>query len=62
MECIVCRLQLRKSGMSLVAVLGKIFTLFYEFLGGAVGLVPGELQLLGERIQLELGAESFQAK
>jgi hypothetical protein len=48
--------------MSLVAVLGKIFTLFYEFLGGAVGLVPGELQLLGERIQLELGAESFQAK
>ena len=62
MECIVGGLQLRKGGMPLVAVLGKVFRLLYELLGGAVRLVPGELQLLSERIQLELGADLFQAK
>ncbi len=42
--------------MLLVTVIGKVFRFFDEFLGGTVRLVFGELQLLCERIQLELSA------
>jgi hypothetical protein len=43
-----------ESGMLLVTVISKVFRSFDEFLGGAVRLVFGELQLLCEGIQLEL--------
>jgi hypothetical protein len=51
---VVCRLQLSERSVFLVTVIGEVFGFFDEFLRGAVGLVLGELQLLCERIQLEL--------
>jgi hypothetical protein len=53
---VVCRLQLSERSVFLVTVIGEVFGFFDEFLRGAVGLVLGELQLLCERIQLELCA------
>ena len=44
------------SGVLLVTVIGKVLGFFDKFLGGAISLVFGELQLLCERIQLELYA------
>jgi hypothetical protein len=59
LKCIVGRLQLSKSGVLLMAVLGKVFRLFDELIGGAVCFIPSKLQLLRERIQFELRADSF---
>ena len=42
--------------MLLVAIIGKIFGFFGEFLRCAVRLVFGKVQLLCERIELELCA------
>ena len=42
-----------------MAVLGKIFRLFDELLGGAACSLSSKLQLLRERVQFELGADSF---
>jgi hypothetical protein len=42
-----------------MAVLGKVFRLFDELIGGAVCFIPSKLQLLRERIQFELRADSF---
>jgi hypothetical protein len=53
LQCVVRRFQLSESVL-LVTVIGKVFRTLVEFLGGTIRLVLRKLQLLFERMQLEL--------
>ena len=48
-------LELREFRMLGAAVLGELFGLGCKFCSAALGLCLGQFQLLGERLQLELG-------
>ena len=54
-ERVVGGLELREFRMLSAAVLGELFGLGCKFCSAALGLCLGQFQLLGERLQLELG-------